>query len=394
MDGNAVSETPAVSLEGFVRSAGAAMGVARESFGVGALPAPPAGVGLAPNAFGDGAGRAADAFATESAVLDDHVRLLTDQDTRGDDQLHAALDAAGNGRGRMDAVIDAAVGDVTAMGASTDTPEGRAALIAAIKRHLEDTRGTLDTAAGDAATRAASAGVTAAGYDAVGNPIGTTTSAATPVMAPPSGMPSTTPMPSMPALPMSGGTPMSGPAGFPLGNLPGLFTGTTRAEPGVVPSRAVGGGSPAAAIGLDDVRFERHDLPGGRAAYRGYIGAALDVMGIEDPAARARWTRGLETALARESAFNPHAVNLSDPNAIGARLVDGAPSGSSRGGLQMIPATFASNHQPGTSTNIYDPVANLSAAMNYLMRRYHVRPDGTNLVSVAQFDPHQNGQGY
>ena len=45
---------------------------------------------------------------------------------------------------------------------------------------------------------------------------------------------------------------------------------------------------------------------------------------------------------------------------------------------------FAAHHQPGTGTNIYDPVANLCAGMNYLMGRYHVARDGSNLSAVGQ----------
>ncbi len=87
-------------------------------------------------------------------------------------------------------------------------------------------------------------------------------------------------------------------------------------------------------------------------------------------------------------------MNLSDSNAHGARMADGAPpAGASRGGLQTIPATFASNHQPGTSRNIYDPVANITAAMNYLMRRYHVQRDGSNLSVVGQFNPPHHAPG-
>jgi SLT domain-containing protein len=117
-------------------------------------------------------------------------------------------------------------------------------------------------------------------------------------------------------------------------------------------------------------------------------------MGITDPAARENWTRGLQTGLSRESGFNPLAVNRSDSNAHGAILTDGAPAGSSRGGLQNIPATFASNHQPGTSINIYDPVANTASTINYLMRRYHVLRDGSNLSAVPQFNPHHSPQGF
>ena len=96
---------------------------------------------------------------------------------------------------------------------------------------------------------------------------------------------------------------------------------------------------------------------------------------------------GLRRGWGASLGFNPMAVNRIDSNAHGPRLADGAPAGSSRGGLQTIPATFAANHQPGTSTNIYDPVANIAAAMNYLMRRYHVQRDGSNLSAVGQFNP-------
>ncbi|QIV80004.1 hypothetical protein EXE63_02715 (plasmid) [Mycolicibacterium frederiksbergense] len=150
----------------------------------------------------------------------------------------------------------------------------------------------------------------------------------------------------------------------------------------------------AAAIPVGQVNLAKQGFPGGPEAYRQYLGKALDTMGVTDPTARANWTRGLMTGLARESGFHPDAVNLSDSNAHGARMADGAPAGASRGGLQTIPATFASNHQPGTSRNIYDPVANITAAMNYLMRRYHVARDGSNLSVVGQFNPRHAPGGY
>jgi SLT domain-containing protein len=40
------------------------------------------------------------------------------------------------------------------------------------------------------------------------------------------------------------------------------------------------------------------------------------------------------------------------------------------GYAQVIPGTFAENHQAGTSDRIYDPVANIAAAINYIWRRY------------------------
>ncbi|WP_234804833.1 transglycosylase SLT domain-containing protein, partial [Mycobacteroides abscessus] len=155
--------------------------------------------------------------------------------------------------------------------------------------------------------------------------------------------------------------------------------------------------SSAAAIPVGDVRYDRENFPGGREAYRAYIGRALDVMGITDPAQRENWTRGYLTGAQRESGFNPLAVNDSDSNATSdsRRRSDGHPWNASRGGVQAIPGTFAAHHQPGTSTNIYDPVANICASMNYVMSRYGVSRSGANLASnVAQFNPNHGPQGY
>jgi SLT domain-containing protein len=63
-----------------------------------------------------------------------------------------------------------------------------------------------------------------------------------------------------------------------------------------------------------------------------------------------------------ESGGNPNAINLTDINA---RRGD-----PSRGLLQTIGATFSQYHVPGTSWNIYDPLANIAAAVNYAEHRY------------------------
>ena len=55
--------------------------------------------------------------------------------------------------------------DVQALGLSTNTPEGKRALITAIKTRLEETRGTVETGAAEAGTHAASANPNAAGYE-------------------------------------------------------------------------------------------------------------------------------------------------------------------------------------------------------------------------------------
>jgi SLT domain-containing protein len=104
------------------------------------------------------------------------------------------------------------------------------------------------------------------------------------------------------------------------------------------------------------------------------------------------------TALQRESSFNPLAVNLTDSNARATRALaaDGLPAQASRGGLQMIPSTFGAFHQAGTSHNMYEPVADICAAMNYVVHdpKYGVSMDASNLGKVAQFNPHSRGGGY
>ena len=63
-----------------------------------------------------------------------------------------------------------------------------------------------------------------------------------------------------------------------------------------------------------------------------------------------------------ESGGNPNAINLTDINA-----QRGDPS---RGLLQTIMSTFLAYHWPGTSYNIYDPEANIAAAINYARHTY------------------------
>lgn len=71
---------------------------------------------------------------------------------------------------------------------------------------------------------------------------------------------------------------------------------------------------------------------------------------------------GIYRNVMRESSGNPGAINLWDSNAAA-----GTPS---KGLLQVIQPTFNAYHVPGTSWNIYDPVANITAACNYAYHRY------------------------
>jgi hypothetical protein len=91
----------------------------------------------------------------------------------------------------------------------------------------------------------------------------------------------------------------------------------------------------------------------------GWIKRSLDIMkskGIPGS------YHGLHKNIMRESSGNPNAINDWDINAI-----NGIPS---KGLLQVIPPTFASYHVSGTSWNIYDPVANITAAANYAADKY------------------------
>ncbi|CAL9575073.1 transglycosylase SLT domain-containing protein [Streptomyces sp. enrichment culture] len=91
----------------------------------------------------------------------------------------------------------------------------------------------------------------------------------------------------------------------------------------------------------------------------GWIRESLDIMkkhGIPGS------YEGIHRNIMRESSGNPQAINLWDINAR-----NGIPS---KGLLQVIPPTFEAYHVPGTSKNIYDPVANITAACNYAADRY------------------------
>ncbi|AVV43419.1 lytic transglycosylase [Streptomyces sp. P3] len=91
----------------------------------------------------------------------------------------------------------------------------------------------------------------------------------------------------------------------------------------------------------------------------GWIKHSLDIMKAKGiPGSY----EGLHRNIIRESSGNPNAINNWDINAI-----NGIPS---KGLLQVIPPTFKAYHVAGTSWNIYDPVANITAAANYAADKY------------------------
>ncbi|MEU6274989.1 transglycosylase SLT domain-containing protein [Streptomyces populi] len=91
----------------------------------------------------------------------------------------------------------------------------------------------------------------------------------------------------------------------------------------------------------------------------GWIRESLDIMKAKGIPGT---YHGLHKNIMRESSGNPMAINDWDINAI-----NGIPS---KGLLQVIPPTFKAYHVAGTSWNIYDPVANITAACNYAADKY------------------------
>ena len=149
-----------------------------------------------------------------------------------------------------------------------------------------------------------------------------------------------------------------------------------------------GSTSSAGAIPIGAVTYGRFNGGGDVASW---TSQACQIMHV--PATH--WQRGYQVLCFRESSNWPNAINSNDLNAHGPIQSDGFPLHCSRGVAQCIPDTFASNHVPGTSTDIYDPVANIAASMRYVMNRYHVSSDGSDLVSkVQQADPHRDPKGY
>ncbi|MEU4211912.1 transglycosylase SLT domain-containing protein [Streptomyces sp. NPDC026206] len=91
----------------------------------------------------------------------------------------------------------------------------------------------------------------------------------------------------------------------------------------------------------------------------GWIKEAMDVMKTKGiPGSY----NGIYRNIMRESTGNPNAINNWDSNAAA-----GIPS---KGLLQVIDPTFKAYHVDGTSWNIYDPVANITAACNYAWKVY------------------------
>ncbi|OBI48941.1 transglycosylase [Mycobacterium sp. E796] len=141
------------------------------------------------------------------------------------------------------------------------------------------------------------------------------------------------------------------------------------------------------ALRLRHLRYSPGHAGSGRAAVLTAIRKALDIKGIHDPMARARWERGMDLVARRESNYDAYAENDWDSNA-----ARGTPS---KGAWQFIAPTFAAYHQRGTSANIHDLVAQACAFINYAQRRYGVAVDASDLSErIQQADPRRGPRGY
>jgi SLT domain-containing protein len=298
----------------------------------------------------------------------------------------------------MNAVIGAALGDINGLAAATTTPAGQQALVHALAGRLEQTWQALTNGHADASTRAASSAQLAAAYSGISSYPGGRPAPTWP-MATMAAMGAVSPMQnmSMLAAPSIAANQAALSGAAQLSSAQQQSASNSNGQSATLTSAITPTGPKPVPISLTDVLHNINNkiqVSTGQAAFTNYANQALDRMGITDKTARANWMTGLVTAAQRESSWNPLAVNNWDSNATGPIVSDGSHQNSSRGLMQTIPSTFAAYHQYNTKYNIYDPVANITAAMNYLIKRYHVELSGKNLHDVPQFDPYSAGGGY
>ena len=107
--------------------------------------------------------------------------------------------------------------------------------------------------------------------------------------------------------------------------------------------------------------------------------AALSADGVPQNT-WAKWLAGLNTLIIRESGWNASAVNNWDSNA--------AAGHPSKGLMQTIDSTFAGNRNPNVPGGIFDPVANVAAGINYIIRTYG------DITNVQQANANAHPKGY
>ncbi len=134
--------------------------------------------------------------------------------------------------------------------------------------------------------------------------------------------------------------------------VPGVKAAPANEQPAPAPAPAAAAPAPAPMPAPAPAPVYENNLDG-------WIRQALDIMSQKGiPGSY----DGILRNILRESSGNPQAINLYDSNA-----AMGIPS---KGLLQVIDPTFNAYHVDGTSTDIWDPVANIVAACNYAAHRY------------------------
>lgn len=111
------------------------------------------------------------------------------------------------------------------------------------------------------------------------------------------------------------------------------------------------------------------------------IDQALAAAGVPPPGTKAQWEAGMNTLITRESGWNSSAVNRTDSNA--------AAGHPSEGLAQVIASTFSA-YVPSSlaSKGQMDPVANVAAAIRYIVARYG------NITGVQQANASAPPKGY
>ena len=350
-----------MSLDELVTEAGRALGGARSLFG----PAPADGgwsstqalstgreaVGRAVQAAGTSwSGSAAEGYGIAAGGQQWALDSTIGADKGTGPPVTGSGQAAADGAGAMDGVIGDARSGVAAIAPATGTPAGKHELVRHLQGQLDRAKDLLKVSEQRNMELAALIERGSAGYNpmAAANPMG--------------------------GAMMGGGMPMGlGGGGGGLGSgfsLPGLdglsgLTGLGRDHHHDASARADEG------LNLADSEASGPGPDRERAA----IHRALDIKGIHDPVARARWEAGMMMVTKRESTYNSAAENDSDGN-------------PAVGSYQFKLATFRSYHEPGTADDRRDNVAAACAFINYAQGRYHVAADASNLAAnIQQADP-------
>ncbi|MER6351249.1 phage tail tape measure protein [Streptomyces sp. NPDC001634] len=157
-----------------------------------------------------------------------------------------------------------------------------------------------------------------------------------------------------------------------LGSMPGAGTGF---------GKLMSGGVKSIESHLLDF-FGKKDKTAAIAAPGNVSGSLVQwiTAAIRATGAPMSWLNGLEVIVMHESGGNPNAINNWDSNA--------AAGDPSRGLAQTIMSTFMAYHQSGTSSNIYDPVANVAAAINYIKAVYGNINNVPGIRSMAHGGPY------